>query len=171
MQSSAANLVAARLTIQLAVAQSYIRLRALDLQKIILEQTMVAYERSTKLTSNQYEAGIAPRSDVIQAETQRQSLKTDLIDLENQRAIEENSIAVLLGKAPVNYALTPTEQLPELPVLPASLPSTLISRRPDVVSAERQLASASAQIGVAQAAWLPSFSITAGYGASAARFS
>ncbi|MBW2939949.1 efflux transporter outer membrane subunit [Zhongshania aquimaris] len=171
MQSSAANLVAARLTIQLAVAQSYIRLRALDLQKIILEQTMVAYERSSKLTSNQYEAGIVPRSDVIQAETQRQSLKTDLIDLENQRAIEENSIAVLLGKAPVNYALTPTEQLPELPVLPASLPSTLISRRPDVVSAERQLASASAQIGVAQAAWLPSFSITAGYGASAARFS
>jgi NodT family efflux transporter outer membrane factor (OMF) lipoprotein len=171
MQSSAANLVAARLNIQLAVAQSYIRLRALDLQRTILEQTMEAYERSTTLTTNQYKAGIVPRSDVIQAETQRQSLKADIIDLKNQRAIEENSIAVLLGKAPVNYALTPTEQLPELPVLPASLPSTLISRRPDVVSAERQLAAASAQIGVAQAAWLPSFSISAGYGVSAGRFS
>lgn len=171
MQSSAANLVAARLNIQLAVAQSYIRLRALDLQRTILEQTMEAYERSTTLTSNQYKAGIVPRSDVIQAETQRQSLKTDLIDLKNQRAIEENSIAVLLGKAPVNYSLAPVQVLPELPALPASLPSTLISRRPDVVSAERQLAAASAQIGVAQAAWLPSFSISAGYGASAGRFS
>ncbi|RNL60203.1 efflux transporter outer membrane subunit [Zhongshania marina] len=171
MQSSAANLVAARLNIQLAVAQSYIRLRALDLQRTILEQTMEAYERSTTLTTNQYKAGIVPRSDVIQAETQRESLKADLIDLKNQRAIEENSIAVLLGKAPVNYALAPALDLPELPELPASLPSTLISRRPDVVSAERQLAAASAQIGVAQAAWLPSFSISAGYGVSAGRFS
>ncbi|WP_269620275.1 efflux transporter outer membrane subunit [Zhongshania sp. BJYM1] len=171
MQSSAANLVAARLSIQLAVAQSYIRLRSYDLQRAILEQTMVAYERSSTLTKNQYKAGIVPRSDVIQAETQRQSLKSDLIDLKNQRALEENSIAVLLGEAPVNYSLAPAQQLPELPLLPASLPSTLISRRPDVVSAERQLAVASAQIGVAQAAWLPSFSISAGYGASATRFS
>ncbi|CAA0091839.1 Outer membrane protein OprM [Zhongshania aliphaticivorans] len=170
MQSSAADLVAAGLNIQLAVAQSYIRLRALDAQRLILEQTMETYARSTVLTQNQYKAGIVPRSDVIQAETQQQALKSDLIDLASQRALEENSIAVLLGKAPVNFTLTPEGKLPELPVLPASLPSTLISRRPDVVSAERQLASASAQIGVAQAAWLPSFTISAGYGANAGRF-
>ncbi|WP_344938673.1 efflux transporter outer membrane subunit [Zhongshania borealis] len=171
LQSSAANMVAARLTIQLAVAQSYVRLRALDLQRDLLEQTMKTYDRSTQLTRNQYKAGIVPRSDVIQAETQSQALKSDLIDLASQRAIEENTIAVLLGKAPVNFALAPAPSLPVLPELPIALPSTLISRRPDVVAAERELAAASAEIGVAQAAWLPSFSISAGYGANTARFS
>ncbi|GAB3373358.1 efflux transporter outer membrane subunit [Spongiibacter taiwanensis] len=171
LEGSAADLVAAQLNIQLAVAQSYIRLRAFDLQRQILEQTLVTYDRSYELTNNQYKAGIAPRSDVIQAQTQRQSLLADMTDLKNQRALEENSIAVLLGKAPVNFSLVQGEPLPFVPAIPEQLPSTLIARRPDVVAAERQLAAANAQIGVAKTAWLPSFSISASQGVEAAQFS
>lgn len=171
LEGSAADLVAAQLNIQLAVAQSYIRLRAFDLQQQILEQTLSAYDRSYQLTNNQYKAGIVPRSDVIQAQTQRQSLLADMTDLKNQRAVEENSIAVLLGKAPVNFSLAPGEPLPLVPAIPEQLPSTLIARRPDVVVAERQLAAANAQIGVAKTAWLPSFNISASQGVEAAQFS
>lgn len=171
LESRAADLVAAQLSIQLAVAQSYIRLRAFDLQRQILDQTLIAYDRSLELTRNQYQAGIVPRADVIQAQTQRQSLMADVTDLKNQRALEENSIAVLLGKAPVNFSLAPGEPLPPVPAIPETLPSTLIARRPDVVSAERMLAAANAQIGVAKTAWLPSFGISASQGVESARFS
>lgn len=171
LQSSSADLVAVQLALQLAVAQSYIRLRAYDLQREILEQTVVAYDRSYTLTNNQYKAGIVARSDVIQAETQRQSLKADMIALKFQRALEENNIAVLLGKAPVTFSLSPRLSLPEVPALPEVLPSTLLARRPDVVAAERQLAAANAQIGVAKTAWLPSFGISASQGVQAAQFS
>ena len=94
-----------------------------------------------------------------------------MIDLQNQRALEENTIAVLLGKAPVEFSLPPKQSLPDLPALPEVLPSTLIAKRPDVAFAERQLAAANADIGVAQAAWLPSFSISASQGVQAASFS
>ncbi|WP_273036007.1 efflux transporter outer membrane subunit [Spongiibacter tropicus] len=171
LQGSAADLAAVRLSIQLSVAQSYIRLRVLDLQRQILEETMATYDRSARLTNNQYKAGIVSRGDVIQAETQRQSLRADMIDLQNQRALEENTIAVLLGKAPVEFSLPPKQSLPDLPALPEVLPSTLIAKRPDVAFAERQLAAANADIGVAQAAWLPSFSISASQGVQAASFS
>lgn len=171
LQGSAADLAAVRLSIQLSVAQSYIRLRVLDLQQQILEETMATYDRSARLTNNQYKAGIVSRGDVIQAETQRQSLRADMIDLQNQRALEENTIAVLLGKAPVEFSLPPKQSLPDLPALPEVLPSTLIAKRPDVAFAERQLAAANADIGVAQAAWLPSFSISASQGVQAASFS
>lgn len=170
LQGSGADLKAAQLSIQLAVAQSYIRLRALDLQRDILEQTQRSYDRSYTLTSNQYRAGIVARSDVIQADTQRQSLIADLLDLQNQRALEENTLAVLLGEAPVNYALAPDSAIPQVPGLPEVLPAALIARRPDVVAAERRLAAANAQVGVAHSAWLPSFSISASQGVEAARF-
>ncbi|WP_101674569.1 efflux transporter outer membrane subunit [Alloalcanivorax mobilis] len=171
LQASAADLAAVRLSIRVSLAQSYVRLRALDLQVSLLRQTMDAYERSLTLTQNQYRAGIVSRSDVIQAQTQSQSLRTELYDLENQRAAEENAIAVLTGRAPSQFSLPVAEGLPALPSLPATLPSVLIARRPDVVVAERQVAAANANIGVARAAWLPDLTLSASGGVEADSFS
>ncbi|GAB3291871.1 efflux transporter outer membrane subunit [Parahaliea aestuarii] len=164
LEGSAADLAAARLAIQVAVVNSYINLRALDLQHEILQQTLAASERSAQLTHNQYGAGIVSRADVIQAETQLQSQRSDLYDLQAQRAIEENTVAALLGRAPVNFSLEPAPLMPEVPAIPSQIPGQLIARRPDVVVAERAVASANASIGVAKAAWLPSFSISASGG-------
>ena len=170
VEASAADVAAARLSIQLAVTNSYINVLTLDRQKQILEQTLEAFERSAQLTRNQYDAGIVARADVIQAETQLQSLRSDLYDLQNQRAIEENTIAALLGVAPSAFALAPAGELPEIPAIPAQLPGELIARRPDVVTAERGVAAANASIGVAVAAWLPDLSISAARGVSGVSF-
>ncbi|GGI96378.1 efflux transporter outer membrane subunit [Halopseudomonas pertucinogena] len=171
LQASAADLAAARLAIQVAVADSYIRLRALDRQQAILRDTLAAFERSATLTRNQYGAGIVSRSDVIQAETQLQSVRTDMYDLQAARAREQNALAALLGVAPVGLALAEQDGLPAIPTLPRSLPAVLIARRPDVVAAERQVAAANARIGVAQAAWLPDVTLDLWGGVQSGSFS
>ncbi len=166
VDASAADLAAARLAIQLAVVSSYITIRALDQQEYILQQTLESSERSAKLTHNQYDSGIVSRADVIQAETQLQSQRSDLYDLQAQRAIEENTLAALLGRAPIDFALPHAEHMPAVPPMPSQIPGELIARRPDVVAAERAVAAANASIGVAIAAWLPDFSISASRGVS-----
>ena len=171
LQASAADLAAARLAIQVAVAESYIRLRALDRQQAILRDTLAAFERSATLTRNQYGAGIVSRSDVIQAETQLQSVRTDMYDLQAARAREQNALAALLGVALVDLAVAEQDGLPAIPTLPRSLPAVLIARRPDVVSAERQVAAANARIGVAQAAWLPDVTLDLWGGVQSGSFS
>lgn len=171
LQASAADLAAVRLAVQVAVANAYINLRALDRQKEILTETMVAYDRSATLTRNQYEAGIVSRADVIQAETQRQSLHTEMYDLQARRALEENALAALLGSAPAQIRVEEESQLPAVPALPQALPSVLIARRPDVAAAERQVAAANARIGVAQAAWLPDLTLNLWGGVESGRFS
>lgn len=171
VQASAADLAAVRLSMQVALAQSYVRLRALDLQTSLLRQTMDAYDHSLALTENQYRAGIVSRSDVIQAQTQAQSLRTTLYDLDNQRAAEENAIAVLTGRAPSDFSLPVDDRLPVVPELPTTLPAVLVARRPDVVVAERQVAEANANIGVARAAWLPDLTLSAAGGVEADSFS
>jgi len=171
LDASAADLAAARLSIQLAVVNSYINLRSLDVQNLILGQTLTSSARSAELTRNQYDAGIVSRADVIQAETQLQSLRSDLYDLQNQRAIEENTIAALQGRAPVAFELAAAEALPNIPAIPSQLPAELIARRPDVVSAERAVAAANADIGVAITAWLPTLSLDASGGVNGESFS
>ena len=172
LQASAADLAAARLAIQMAVAGAYVNLRALDRQQDILNETMTAYDRSATLTRNQYEAGIVSRADVIQAETQRQSLRTEMYDLQAARAREQNALAALLGIAPAELSLQQEgEQLPAVPALPQSLPAVLIARRPDVVAAERLVASANARIGVAQTAWLPDLTLDLWGGVQSGSFS
>ena len=171
LEASAADLAAARLSLQLAVVDSYVRLRVLDQQRHILEQTLDAVERSVALTRNQYQAGIVSRADVIQAETQLQSLHSDLYDLQNRRALEENALAALLGRAPVDFSLAAAETPFVIPHIPRQVPALLIARRPDVVAAERRVAAANAEIGVASAAWLPDLSVSASRGIEAAGFS
>lgn len=164
-QASAADLQAALLSAQATLVQTYLQLRINDAQRRLLEQTIVAYERSQQITRNRYEAGVAGRSDVVQAETQLRSTQAQAIDLGVQRAQMEHAIATLIGRAPADFRLPPTDAIPSLPTIPVGLPSELLERRPDIAAAERRIAAANAQIGVAQAAFFPAltFSASGGY--------
>jgi NodT family efflux transporter outer membrane factor (OMF) lipoprotein len=166
--AGAANLAAARLSIQATLAQDYLQLRITDLQKDLYARTVAAYTRSLQLSRNQYAAGVALRSDVAQAETQWLSAQAQLIDLDATRDQLEHAIAILIGKAPAAFAL-PAAEGPlraALPQIPTGLPSDLLERRPDIAAAERLAASANANIGVAKAAFFPSLALSAGGGYS-----
>ena len=164
-QASLSDLQAARLSAQGLLVQSYLQLRSNDAQQQLLAQTIHAYERSLQISKNRYEAGVAGRVDVAQAETQLQSTQAQLIDLGIARAQLEHAIAVLTGRAPANFELKPANGLPALPRPGLNLASELLERRPDIAAAERRMAAANAQIGIAQAAFYPSltFSGSGGY--------
>ncbi|MGQ3196324.1 MAG: efflux transporter outer membrane subunit [Hydrogenophaga sp.] len=161
-EAQAALVDAARLALQLAAAQGYVRLRALDAQLALQAQADVAYARSLQVTQLQYEAGLVARADVIQAETQLQSLRTQVFTLQRQRALEANALALLAGSTPRDYPMAAREGgLPVVPAIPAALPGELLRRRPDLAAAERALAAAHARLGVAQRAWLPDLTLSA----------
>ncbi|MDD5247591.1 MAG: efflux transporter outer membrane subunit [Rhodocyclaceae bacterium] len=163
-QASAADLQAALLSAQATLVQTYMQLRVNDAQQRLLGQTLTAYERSLEITRNRYEAGVAGRVDVAQAEAQLRSTQAQAIDLRAQRAQFEHAIAVLVGKAPANFTLAASAGLPALPATPGGLPSALLERRPDIAGAERRMAAANAQIGVAQAAFFPTLTLGASAG-------
>ncbi len=160
-QASAADLQSALLSAQATLAQTYLQLRVNDAQRRLLDETVTAYMDSLQITRNRYAAGVAGRIDVAQAETQLKSTQAQAIDLGVQRAQLEHAIALLIGKAPADFALAPNYTLPQLPPIPLALPSTLLERRPDVAAAERRAAAANAQIGVAQAAFFPALTLSA----------
>lgn len=164
MQASAADLAAVRLSLQSELAQNYLQLRVLDEQKRLLDATVAAYARSLRLTENQYRAGIVPKSDVSQALTQLKSTEAEAIDLQYQRAQLEHAIAVLIGVPPAEFELPEVASIPQLPPVPALLPSQLLERRPDVAAAERDVMAANADIGVARSAWFPSLNLSAAGG-------
>jgi NodT family efflux transporter outer membrane factor (OMF) lipoprotein len=170
-EASAADLQGALLSAQATLVQSYMQLRINDAQQRLLDQTVKAYQRSLEITQNRYEAGVAGRVDVAQAETQLKSTQAQAIDLRAQRAQLEHAIAVLLGKAPASFTLAAVDGLPKLPETPGGLPSELLERRPDIAAAERRMAQANAQIGVAQAAFFPSLTLNASAGYQNSSFS
>ena len=163
-QASAADLDALRLSIQAELAQNYFQLRALDTQKQLFDDTISAYQRSLKLTQNQYAVGVAAKADVIQAQTQLKTTQAQAIDLSVQRAQLEHAIALLLGRPASDYSLAAATLTATPPALPPGLPSSLLERRPDIAAAERRMASANAQIGVAEAAYYPSLTLSASAG-------
>lgn len=159
--ASAADLAALKLSLQAELVQTYLQLRVLDDQQRLLDATVAAYARSLRLTENQYNAGIVPKSDVSQALTQLRSTEAQAIDLKWQRAQLEHAIAVLIGVPPSELSIAVREQLPVLPTIPVALPSQLLERRPDVAAAERRVIAANAEIGVAEAAWYPDLTLSA----------
>lgn len=159
--ASLADLAATRLSAQAALVQAYLQLRVLDEQKRLLDATVAAYEKSLQLTQNRYNVGVAGQSDVAVARTQVESTRAQSIDLDWQRGQYEHAIAVLMGQAPSRFSLPPAPFSLQLPQIPVGLPSELLERRPDVAAAERRAAAANAQIGVAQAAWFPSLTLSA----------
>ena len=163
-QASANDLDAARLSAQASLAQSYFSLRTAELQLGLLHKTEAAEQRTVELTQAQHAAGVVAQSDVLQAQAQLKAVQVQLRELALQRSQLEHAIAVLLGKPPSELTIEATAQLPALPALPPLLPSTLLERRPDVAAAERRVASAYANIGVAQAAFFPDLSLAASVG-------
>jgi NodT family efflux transporter outer membrane factor (OMF) lipoprotein len=171
VQAQAALIDAARLALQLAAAQGYVRLRALDAQLALQGEAETAYRRSLQLTRYQYEAGLVARADVIQAETQLQSLRTQVFAIGRQRALEANALAWLAGTVPAAHRIAAHPQgvrpLPAMPAVPPALPAELLRRRPDLAASERLLAAAHARWGVAQTAWLPDLTLSANAGLQA----
>jgi NodT family efflux transporter outer membrane factor (OMF) lipoprotein len=164
-QASAATLQGLRLSTQATLAQNYFQLRTLDAQQQLLGKTVEAYLKTLEITQNRYAVGVAARSDIVQAETQLESAKAQMIDMGVQRSQMEHALAVLIGKTPAELALRPGElAVTQLPQIPLSVPSELLERRPDIASAERQIVAANAQIGVAKAAYYPSLSLSAANG-------
>lgn len=159
--ASAADLAALKLSLQAELVKTYLQLRVLDDQQRLLDATVAAYARSLRLSENQYNAGIVPKSDVSQALTQLRSTEAQAIDLKWQRAQLEHAIAVLIGVPPSELSIAAREQLPALPAIPVALPSQLLERRPDVAAAERRVIAANAEIGVAEAAWYPDLTLSA----------
>ena len=163
-QASTSDLEAARLSAQAELAQDYLQLRALDTQKQLLDDTVAAYEKSLQLTQNQYAAGVVSKADVIQAQTQLKSTQAQAIDTGVQRAQLEHAIALLVGKPASVFFIASAPLSATLPAVPIGMPSDLLERRPDVAAAERRVAAANAQIGVAKAAYFPSLTLSASGG-------
>ena len=170
-QASAATLQALRLSTQATLAQNYFQLRALDAQIKLLNDTAETYEKTLKITQNRYTAGIAAKSEIVQAETQLESARAQAINLGVQRTQFEHAIAMLIGKTPAELTIAVAPLNTQLPPIPVSIPSQLLERRPDIAAAERQAAAANAQIGVAKAAYFPTVSLAANNGTQANQFS
>jgi NodT family efflux transporter outer membrane factor (OMF) lipoprotein len=170
-QASAGDLAAMLLSQQATLAQSYFQLRVTDLDLGLLERSMAAYERALEVTRNRYQAGVAQRSDVTQAQTQLENARAQYLDLGITRSTLEHAIAVLIGKPPAAVSIPRKEQTPAIPAIPLSLPSQLLERRPDIAAAERRAAAANAEIGVARAAWFPTLSLAASGGYASGGFS
>jgi NodT family efflux transporter outer membrane factor (OMF) lipoprotein len=160
-QASAGDLANATLSARGELVTDYLQLRGIDAQRDLLDETIAAYARALTITQNKYKSGTVARSDVEQAQTSLSNARADRRDLDRQRALLEHAIAVLAGENPSSFAIAPAAWHPVIPAVPATLPSALLERRPDVTAAERRVAAANANIGIQRAAFFPQISLSA----------
>ncbi|HEY6452685.1 MAG TPA: efflux transporter outer membrane subunit [Steroidobacteraceae bacterium] len=163
-QASAADVAAARLSAQVALAQDYFQLRAADQQRRLYADSIKDFQTSLTIAQNQVKAGITTLADVYSAQTELESTEAAEVSVELSRAKFEHAIAVLTGNTPEQLSIEDAPFTRTVPVVPAGVPSDLLQRRPDIAAAERNVASANALIGVAQSAWYPSLTLSASYG-------
>jgi len=163
-QASAADLANTRLSLHAELAIDYMEVRSADAQLQLLRDTVKAYTDAVNLTNDRFEGGASPLSDLTQARTQLNSARVIETDISVTRAQYEHAIAILIGVPPAQFSL-PFMPLnlepPKMPDIPGTLPSELLERRPDIAASERQMAAANEQIGIAQAAFYPTLSLTA----------
>ena len=163
-QASAADLENARLLYQAELAADYFQVNGLDGARELLDTTVKSYEQYVQLTQDRYDGGVASMGDVALAQTQLETARAQLVDLGVQRAQFEHAIAVLAGKPPSDLSLPAAPNQSPPPASLVGIPSALLERRPDVAAAERQVAAANEQIGIAKAAFYPSLTFSASAG-------
>ena len=170
-QASATDLAAARLSAQGELASDYFSLREADAEGALLASTAEGYERALQITQNRYAAGIVAKTDVLQAQTQLANARADIAALRQTRERFEHAIAVLVGVAPGDFSLPEAAWRQILPSVPLGLPSELLQRRPDIASNERAVAAANARVGIEQAAYFPSLTLSGSLGSAGSRVS
>ncbi|MGD9943108.1 MAG: efflux transporter outer membrane subunit [Burkholderiaceae bacterium] len=158
------DLAATLLSSQIQLARSYFQLRIADAQRGLLDEAVASYERSLKLARDRLAAGVVSRADVVQAQAQLKAAEAQRLDVGITRAQLEHAIAVLTGRAPADLSLAAASLDETVPGVPPGVPSELLQRRPDIAAAERRVAQANAQIGIAQAAFYPSLTLSASGG-------
>jgi len=163
-EASAAQLAATRLSEQAALAQYYFELRTQDRDQVLLDDTVANYRQAVVVTKNNYAAGVAARVDILAMQNQLNNAVAKAMDNKINRAQYEHAIAVLIGQAPANFTLNADFFATKPPQIPVQLPSSLLEHRPDIAEAERNAAAANAKIGVAVAAYFPTFSLGATVG-------
>jgi NodT family efflux transporter outer membrane factor (OMF) lipoprotein len=154
-QATSADYATAKLSLETELAVDYFELRSADAQKQLLDDTVAAYADDVQLTTHRFKGGVAPRADVAQAQTQLDTTRVQDTDVTVQRAQFEHAIAVLIGKPPAEFSLVSAPVEGQPPSIPTGLPSELLQRRPDIAAAERRMAEANQQIGIAKAAYFP----------------
>jgi len=169
-QATAADLETAQLSLQAELAMDYFELRAADAQQQLLDETVKAFEAALQLTTNRFQGGAAPKSDVAQAQTQLDTTRAQATDVRVQRAQLEHAIATLIGNPPAAFRLSPRPLDTRPPDIPAGIPSQLLERRPDIAAAERRVAEANEQIGIAKAAYFPTATLNASVGFEGSSF-
>ena len=164
-QATAADYETAKLSLEAELALDYFELRSADAQKKLLDDTVKAFTDNLQLTENRFKGGVAPRADVAQAQTQLDTTLVQDTDVTVQRAQFEHAISILIGKPPADFSLAAAPLNSQPPSTPVGLPSELLQRRPDVAAAERRVAEANQQIGIARAAYFPTVTLggTAGF--------
>ena len=167
-QAVAADVETAKLSLQAALVVAYFELRSTDAQQRLLNATLEAYRETLELATHRFEEGAAPKSDVALAQTQLDTTRAQATDLGVQRAQLEHAIATLIGVPPAAFSLPPTTDPLRPPVIPVGVPSELLERRPDIAAAERRVAEANEQIGIAQAAYYPTVMLNASVGLESA---
>ena len=164
-QATAADYETAKLSLEAELALDYFELRSADTQKQLLDDTVKAYANNVQLTLNRFNRGVAPKADLAQAQTQLDTTRVQETDVTVQRAQFEHAIAILIGEPPAEFSLAAAPLNDRPPSIPIGLPSELLQRRPDIAAAERRVADANEQIGIARAAYFPTVSLgaTAGF--------
>jgi len=163
-QASAADLATAQLSVQAELAMDYFELRTDDAQAKLLADTVKDYQEALRITTNRFEGGISNESDVFQARTQLQAAIVQQQDIAVQRAQYEHAIAILIGQPPNSFSLPVAALAAQPPAIPASLPSQLLERRPDIAAAERRANEANERIGIARAAYFPTIGFSGAAG-------
>jgi NodT family efflux transporter outer membrane factor (OMF) lipoprotein len=159
-QASAGDLENVSLSLHAQLAVDYFELQSLDADEEVLNSSVATFERALELTQNRYKGGVASAVDVAQAETQLETTRAQAIDVEAARAQFEHAIAVLIGEPASSFGIPSSPLKLTPPLIPVGLPSELLERRPDIAAAERRVASANQQIGIALAAYFPSVSLS-----------